>query len=115
MVTNGEKYVPEQGDIVYLDFTPQAGREQMGRRPALIISKKDYNKRLGLVVACPITNTQRPYPTHIPLPEGKKVKGFVMGEQFKSLDYQQRKIAFVEKADNEVLDDVLAIVYPILF
>lgn len=111
----GKRYIPEQGDIVYLDFTPQAGREQMGRRPALIISKKDYNERLYFVVACPITNTQRPYPTHVTLPEGKKVKGFVMGEQFKSLDYQQRRIDFVEKADKEVLDNVLAIVYSIIF
>ena len=110
-----KKYVPEQGDIVFLDFDPQAGREQMGRRPALVISKREYNKTVGFVAVCPITNTQRPYPTHVALPEGNKIKGYVMGEQFKTVDYHQRKIDFVEKAELEVLDDILAVIYPIMF
>ena len=110
-----KRYIPDQGDIVYLDFDPQAGREHKGRRPALIVSKSPFNKRAGLVFVCPVTNTQRPYPTHVALPAGRKVKGFVMAEQMKSLDFGKRKIDFVEKADHDVLDDVLAIIDAILF
>lgn len=110
-----KRYIPEQGDIIYLDFDPQTGRVQKGRRPALIVSKSPFNKRVGLVFVCPLTNTKRSYPTHIPLPAGRKIKGFVMAEQLKSLDYGKRKIAFAEKADIEVLDDVLAIIDAIMF
>lgn len=110
-----KRYIPEQGDIVYLDFNPQASREQKGRRPALIISKSPFNKKVGLVFVCPITNTKRSYPTHVALPAGKKVKGFVVAEQMKSLDYGKRKIDFVEKADLDALDDVLAIIDAIIF
>ncbi len=110
-----KRYIPEQGDIVYLDFDPQAGREQKGRRPVLIVSKSPFNKKAGLVFVSPITNTQRPYPTHVALPSGRKVKGFVMAEQMKSLDYVNRKIDFVEKVDLDLLDDVLAIIDAIIF
>lgn len=110
-----KRYFPDQGDIVYLDFDPRAGREQKGRRPALIISKKPFNEKTGLVFVSPITNTQRPYPTHVALPSGRKVKGFIMAEQMKSLDYRTRKIDFVEKVDPNVLDDLLAIIDAIIF
>lgn len=110
-----KKYIPDQGDIVRLNFDPQAGREQKERRPALIVSKSPFNKRAGLVYVCPITNTQRSYPTHVALPAGRKIKGFVMAEQMKSLNYVKRKIDFVEKADFDVLDDVLAIIDAIIF
>jgi len=108
-----KKYIPSQGDIVYLDFNPQSGHEQRGKRPALIISNQVFNSHLGLAFACPITNTDRDFPFHVKL-NNLKTTGFVMCEQMKSLDYNTRKISFVEKADNEITDTALAIVQSIL-
>jgi len=108
-----KSYVPEQGDIVYLDFNPQSGHEQKGKRPALIISNKIFNKNLGLAFACPITNTDRGYPFHIKL-DVYKTTGFVMCEQMKSLDYKARKVSFVEKVDKKLVDTALALLGSIM-
>ena len=108
-----KKYTPSQGDIVYLDFNPQSGHEQRGKRPALIISNQLFNSHLGLAFACPITNTDRNFPFHIKL-TNLKTTGFVMCEQMKSLDYKTRKISFVEKVNSEVVETALAIVESIL-
>lgn len=108
-----KKYIPAQGDIVYLDFNPQSGHEQKGKRPALIVSNEVFNTHLGLTFACPITNTDRGYPFHIKL-ENIKTTGFVMCEQMKSLDYGARKISFVEKANNDIVETALAILDSIL-
>lgn len=108
-----KKYIPSQGDIVYLDFNPQSGHEQKGRRPALIMSNEVFNSNLGLAFACPITNTDRGYPFHIKLLK-MKTTGFIMCEQMKSLDYSTRKISFVEKADDDVVETALAIIDSIL-
>jgi len=108
-----KKYIPSQGDIVYLDFNPQSGHEQSGKRPALIISNQVFNSHLGLAFACPITNTDRNFPFHVKL-NNLKTTGFIMCEQMKSLDYNTRKISFVEKANSEVIETALAIVDSIL-
>jgi len=108
-----KNYIPQQGDIVYLDFNPQSGHEQKGKRPALIVSNGIFNTHLGLAFACPITNTDRGYPFHIKL-ENLKTTGFVMSEQMKSLDYNARKISFVEKADYETVETALALIESIL-
>jgi len=108
-----KKYIPSQGDIVYLDFNPQSGHEQKGKRPALIISNETFNSHLGLAFACPITNTDRGYPFHIKL-DNLKTTGFVMCEQMKSLDYNARKISFVEKVDEGIIETVQAILDSIL-
>jgi len=102
------EYIPEIGDLVILTFDPQSGHEQKGRRPALIVSNKVFNKALGLAFASPITNTKRDFPFHIEV-KSKKLTGFIMVEQCKSIDYKTRKIKFVEKVDEETLDEVLAI------
>ena len=107
------KYIPEQGDIVILTFDPQSGHEQKGRRPALIVSNKTFNRYLGLAFACPITSTKRDFPFHIAY-NGKNIRGFIMTEQLKSIDYNARKIKFVEKADNKTLSQVLGIIESIL-
>ena len=106
-------YIPEQGDIVILTFDPQSGHEQKGRRPAIIISNKTFNKHLGLSFACPITNTKRDFPFHIRY-DGDNVSGYIMTEQLKSIDYNARKIKFVEKADFDTLNQILGIVDSIL-
>ena len=103
-------YVPRQGDLVALDFDPQSGHEQKGRRPALVISKDAFNKGTGMAICCPITNTDRRVPFHVPLTGRTSLTGFVMCEQVKSLDYRSRKMKLIERAPQDLLEDVLAIV-----
>ncbi len=107
------KYIPEAGDIVALSFDPQSGHEQKGRRPALIVSHKLFNQHLGLAFACPITNTKRDFPFHIEV-DSPQLTGFIMAEQLKSIDFNARRIKFIEKARRETLDEVLSIVGSIL-
>lgn len=108
-------YVPRQGDLVTLDFDPQSGHEQRGRRPALVISKDAFNKGTGLVVCCPITNTDRKIPFHVPVTGRTSLTGFVMCEQVKSLDHRSRGMKLIERVTQDVLDDVLAIVDACVF
>jgi mRNA interferase MazF len=103
-------YTPRRGDLVILDFNPQSGHEQKGRRPALVISKDVFNKATGLAICCPITNTDRKVPFHVPIAGRTSLTGFVMCEQVKSLDYRSRKMKLIERASQDVLDDALAIV-----
>ncbi len=107
MVTKG--YIPKKGDLVVLSFDPQSGHEQKGRRPALIISNYLFNKHTGLAIACPITNTDRNFPFHVPLEKSSSLTGFIMSEQVKSIDYQTRKIKYVESVSTETLNTVLAL------
>jgi mRNA interferase MazF len=103
-------YVPEKGDFITLPFDPQSGHEQKGRRPALVISNFLFNKATGLAIVCPITNTNRNIPFHLPLPGASSLTGFVMAEQVKSVDYSARKAKFVEKASAQFVEDVIAVV-----
>lgn len=107
------KYIPEQGDIVALSFDPQSGHEQKGRRPAIIISNKVFNQHLGLAFACPITNTKRDFPFHIKI-RSDNITGYIMAEQMKSIDYNSRKIKFIEKADQKTLNKILGIIDSIM-
>ena len=107
------KYIPEQGDIVALTFDPQSGHEQKGRRSAIIISNKTFNQHLGLAFACPITNTKRDFPFHIKV-ESKNITGYIMSEQMKSIDYNARKIKFIEKAKQNTINQVLGIIDSII-
>jgi mRNA interferase MazF len=104
-----KEYIPKQGDIVILTFDPQAGHEQQGRRPALIVSNEIFNKNVGLAIACPITNTDRNFPFHVKV-DSLELTGFVMSEQVKSIDFRARKVKFVEKATDEILANVLGII-----
>ena len=107
------KYIPEQGDIVALNFDPQSGHEQKGRRPAIIMSNKIFNQHLGLAFACPITNTKRDFPFHIAV-ESENITGYIMAEQMKSIDYKSRSIKFIEKANAQMVNDILSIIDSIL-
>ncbi|AXH11957.1 type II toxin-antitoxin system PemK/MazF family toxin [Halarcobacter bivalviorum] len=109
-----KNYIPKKGDLVILTFDPQAGHEQKGRRPALIISNEAFNKALGLAIACPITNTNRDFPFHVKL-ESENLTGFIMTEQIKSIDFNARKVKFVEKVDEETLNKVLGITKSVIF
>ena len=103
------RYIPQKGDLVILTFDPQSGHEQKGRRPALVISNRLFNKHTGLAIVCPITNTRRNIPFHAPLPPQASLTGYIMVEQVKSVDFASRKIKFVEKAPPEIVADVLGI------
>jgi len=107
------KYVPEQGDIVALNFDPQSGHEQKGRRPAIIISNKTFNQHLGLAFACPITNTKRDFPFHVKV-QSDNITGYIMSEQMKSIDYNARNIKFIEKANQNTINQILGIVDSII-
>jgi len=104
-----KSYVPEKGDYVAVTFDPQSGHEQKGRRPALVVSNTLFNEQTGLAMVCPLTTTDRKYPFHVAVTNDPNITGFVMVEQVKSIDYQARKIKFIGKASDEVLDMVLSI------
>jgi len=109
------RYVPRQGDIVVVNFDPQSGHEQKGRRPALVVSKTLFNRHTGLAMLCPITNTFRNYPFHVAVPGGSKVTGYIMVEQTRSVDYASQKVKLVEKAPRAVLDEALGILDACLY
>lgn len=104
------RYIPRKGDFLTLSFDPQAGHEQKGRRPALVISNDLFNQHTGLAIVCPVTNTDRGYPFHLAVPRESSLTGFVMVEQVKSVDFAMRRAAFVETAPVEFVADVLALV-----
>ena len=109
-----KNYIPQKGNLVILSFDPSSGHEQKGRRPALIISNEVFNKALGLAIACPITNTDRNFPFHVKL-EAQNLKGYIMTEQIKSIDFNARKVKFVKKVDEDTLNQVLGITKSIIF
>ena len=102
-----KKYIPKRGDIVWTNFDPAAGHEQMGKRPALILSPESFNKKILLAMAAPITSRVRGHGFEVPV-NGKKVKGVVLCQQVKMIDFMERGLQFVEKAPESVISDVLA-------
>lgn len=102
-------YVPDAGDIAWLDFDPQAGREQARRRPALVLTDRAYNRASGLVVVCPLTSKRKPYPFALSVVVDK-VEGAVLVDHLKSMDWKARNAAFHSKADPTLLDKVRAYV-----
>lgn len=102
-----KSYIPERGDIVWLNFTPQTGHEQKGKRPAIVLSPEAYNSKIGLAVFCPITSKQKGYPFEVEV-VSNKINGVILSDQVKNLDWRSRDIQFIEKAKTEVVQDVLA-------
>lgn len=107
-------YIPNQGDIVYMDFDPQAGHEQKGRRTALVVSNYTYNKVTKMALVCPITNTDRKFPLHVPLDKRTTTSGFIMCEQVKALDTSYRNAAFHEKIPSSIMHEVFDILFGII-
>jgi mRNA interferase MazF len=109
-------YSPDRGDIVWLQFDPRRGHEQSGRRPALVISPRAYNRKVGLALFCPITSTVKGYPFEVQLPDGLEASGAVLCDQIKSLDWRARKARRICPAPAEVLEEatsrILALVDP---
>lgn len=109
------EYIPKRGDFIRLNFNPQAGHEQKGTRPALVVSHSIFNKKMGFVFVCPISNTKRKNPFYVAIPKGKKVTGVIMADQLRSLDYKYRKAALISKCSEELLQEVLMRINPIIF
>ena len=99
-------YVPDSGDVVWLTFDPQAGHEQRGRRPALILSPRTYNAKARLAIACPITSHVKGYPFEVPLPPGGKIVGAVLADHVKNVDWHVRRAVFEAKMPADIMTDV---------
>ncbi len=100
-------YVPQRGDVVWITLNPQAGHEQAGRRPAVVLSPTSYNGKTGLAILCPITSQVKGYPFEVLLPEGLPVNGAILSDQVKSLDWGARKSELTCKLPDEVMSEVL--------
>jgi mRNA interferase MazF len=101
-----KKYVPDRGDLVWLDFTPQSGHEQRGKRPALVLSPKEYNSRTGLALFCPVTSQEKGYPFEVRI-SYKKISGVILSDQVKSLDWRARNAVFISRIPDSELEEVL--------
>ena len=101
------RYVPARGDVVWLQFSPQAGHEQAGRRPAVVVSPEAYNAKVGLALLCPITSQIKGYPFEVALPSELKVSGVVLADQLKSFDWRARKATRFAQLPSSVMKEVL--------
>jgi mRNA interferase MazF len=108
-------FVPKRGDFIWIDFDPQAGHEQMGKRPALVVSHDGFNQKMGFAFVCPISNTTRKNPFYVAIPEGVGVTGVIMADQLRSLDFRARKASVIGACPDRLFQDVLRRIKPIIF
>ena len=101
-------FVPERGDAIWVSLAPQAGHEQAGRRPAVVLSPRAYNQKAGLAILCPITNQVKGYPFEVVIPDGLAVTGAILSDQVKSLDWRARQAAFICRLPAVTVAEVLA-------
>jgi mRNA interferase MazF len=99
-------YVPDVGDLVWLNFSPQTGHEQAGRRPAVVLSPRRYNEKAGLALTCPVTSRSKGYPFEVALPASLRIRGVILADQLKSLDWQKRQAQRVGRLPPETLAHV---------
>ncbi|MCJ7579304.1 MAG: endoribonuclease MazF [Candidatus Aminicenantes bacterium] len=109
-----QTYIPDRGDIVWLEFNPQAGHDQSGRRPALVVSPKAYNQKVGLALFCPVTSQVKGYPFEVNLPDEVSVSGVILSDQIKSLDWRVRNTERIASVPKDVFEEVLAKILTIL-
>jgi len=107
-------FVPEAGDFVWLTSDPQVGREQAGRRPALVLSPRAYNMRSGLALACPITSQVKGYPFEVAVPAGAGATGAILADHLKSIDWKARRAERLGRCPSEALEEVRAKLAPLL-
>ncbi len=110
LVTSAAKkrsYVPDRGDAVWLTFDPQAGHEQAGRRPALVLSPRQYNGKAGLAILCPITTQVKGYPFEVAIPDGLPVSGSILADQVRSLDWSASRASRICRMPDHATDEVL--------
>jgi len=101
-------YVPQRGHIVWLNFTPQSGHEQSGKRPAFVVSPAVYNNKVGLALFCPITSQVKGYPFEVLIPDGHSMRGVILSDQIKSMDWRARKAKFIEKLPLQTTEEVIS-------
>jgi mRNA interferase MazF len=106
-VVTRRAYVPRRGDVVWINLNPQAGHEQAGRRPAVVLSPQSYNNKVGLAILCPITTQPRGYPFEVLLPAGLPVAGAVLSDQGKSLDWRARHAELICALPAETMSETL--------
>ena len=106
-MVNSQTYVPQCGDVVRITLNPQAGHEQAGRRPAVVLSPQKYNGKTGMAILCPITNQIKGYPFEVLLPEGLPVAGAILSDQVKSLDWHARNAELICTLPEETISEVL--------
>ena len=110
----GSSWTPDRGDLIWLTFDPQTGREQAGRRPAIVLSPCAYNTKTGLSILCPITSQHKGYPFEVLLPSDLPVQGSVLADHVKSVDWRGRHAAFIGRVPPEVLTAILNRIGPLL-
>jgi mRNA interferase MazF len=108
-------YIPNRGDFIWINFDPQAGYEQMGKRPALVVSHDGFNQRTGFAFVCPISNTKRQNLFYVRIPDDQAVTGIIMVDQMRSLDFRARQASFIGECPYLLLQDVLRRIKPIIF
>jgi len=106
--------LPDRGSIVWMEFTPQAGHEQAGRRPAIVLTTLSYHERSSLAIVCPITSAEHGWPMEVKLPDGLPVSGVVLADQIRSVDREARHLKIIGMAPQEVLDAIDARLAPLL-
>ncbi|AKG20219.1 endoribonuclease MazF [Calothrix sp. 336/3] len=114
MVASTERYIPDRGHIVYLDFDATKGHEQRGTRPAFVISPRSYNAKSSLALFMPITKQQKGYPFEVPLPLELQIQGVILADQIKCLDWKVRDIQFVETVPESLIEEVQAKIEPLI-
>jgi mRNA interferase MazF len=100
-------YIPNSGDIIWITFNPQAGHEQAGRRPALVLSPAAYNGKVGLAILCPVTSQIKGYPFEVVIPDDLKINGAILSDQVKSLDWKARQAEFASKLPSGTFNEVV--------
>ena len=108
------RYVPERGDVVWLQFNPQAGHEQAGRRPAVTLSPRPYNEKVGLGLFCPVTSHQKGYPFEVRIPDGLTIGGVALCDQVKSLDWETRQAQLICRLPDATVTEIMAKVQTLL-
>jgi mRNA interferase MazF len=106
-LVKSKQYVPESGDIVWLNFNPQTGHEQSGRRPALVISPQEYNEKTDLAIFCPVTSQVKNYPFEVKIPDDLEISGVILSDQIKNLNWKIRKAEFICKLPKAALRETL--------
>jgi len=106
-MVDSKTYVPACGDVVWITLSPQAGHEQVGRRPAVVLSPESYNGRVGLAILCPVTNQIKGYPFEVLIPSGLPVEGAILSDQVKSLDWRIRQAELICSLPEETISEIL--------